>query len=55
MRAPSWQWYLTKLIAKIYAYDAFYVRCCLETKLPLISLDSRICDVAKDLGIEVVI
>ena len=39
----------------IYAYDAFYVQCCIETKLPLISLDSRMCDVAKDLGIKVVI
>jgi predicted nucleic acid-binding protein len=39
---------------KIYAYDAFYVQCCIETKLPLISLDSRMCDVARDLGIKVV-
>jgi predicted nucleic acid-binding protein len=39
---------------KIYAYDAFYVQCCIETKLPLLSLDSRMCDVARDLGIKVV-
>ena len=38
----------------IYAYDAFYLQCCLETKLPLISLDNRMCDVAKSLAIKVV-
>ena len=38
----------------IYAYDAFYVQCCAETKLPLISLDKRMCEVAENLGIEVV-
>ena len=38
----------------IYAYDAFYIQCCVETKLPLISLDVRMCDVAKGLGIKVV-
>lgn len=38
----------------IYAYDAFYLQCCLETKLPLISLDVRMCEVAKDLAIKVV-
>lgn len=38
----------------IYAYDAFYLQCCLETTLPLISLDSRMCDVAESLGIRVV-
>jgi predicted nucleic acid-binding protein len=38
----------------IYAYDAFYVQCCLETKLPLISLDNRMCEVAKSLSIKVV-
>jgi len=37
----------------IYAYDAFYLQCCLETKLPLISLDNRMCDVAKSLAIKV--
>jgi predicted nucleic acid-binding protein len=39
---------------RIYAYDAFYLQCCLETKLPLISLDNRMCDVAKGLEIKVV-
>ena len=38
----------------IYAYDAYYVQCCIENKLPLISLDNRMCDVAKSLGIRVV-
>jgi len=38
----------------IYAYDAFYLQCCLEAKLPLISLDNRMCEVAKDLAIKVV-
>lgn len=39
---------------RIYAYDAFYIQCCIEAKLPLISLDKRMCDVAQDLGIRVV-
>lgn len=39
---------------KIYAYDAYYVQCCIENKLPLISLDTRMCAVAKNLGIKVV-
>jgi predicted nucleic acid-binding protein len=39
----------------IYAYDAFYLQCCLETKLPLISLDNRMSDVARSLAIKVVI
>lgn len=38
----------------MYAYDAFYIQCCLEVKLPLISLDTRMCEVAKNLSIEVV-
>ena len=39
---------------KIYAYDAYYLQCCIENKLPLISLDDRMCDVATSLGIKVV-
>ena len=39
---------------RIYAYDAFYIQCCLETKLPLISLEERMCEVARNLGIKVV-
>jgi predicted nucleic acid-binding protein len=42
------------LKSNIYAYDAFYMQCCLETKLPLISLDDRMCEVAKSLSIKVV-
>ncbi len=38
----------------MYAYDAFYLQCCLETKLPLISLDHRMCEVATSLFIKVV-
>jgi predicted nucleic acid-binding protein len=38
----------------IYAYDAFYIQCCLESELPLISLDNRMCEVAENLGIKVV-
>ena len=38
----------------IHAYDAFYLQCCMETKLPLISLDNRMCDIAGSLSIKVV-
>ncbi len=38
----------------IHAYDAFYLQCCVETKLPLISLDNRMCEVARSLSIKVV-
>lgn len=38
----------------IYAYDAFYLQCSVETELPLISLDNRMCEVAERLGINVV-
>lgn len=38
----------------IYAYDAYYMQCCLEANLPLISLDNRMCEVAKSLSIKVV-
>jgi len=38
----------------LYAYDAYYLQCCIENKLPLISLDYRMCDVARDLNIKVV-
>jgi predicted nucleic acid-binding protein len=38
----------------IYAYDAYYIQCCLETKLPLISIDNCMCEVAKSLSIKVV-
>lgn len=38
----------------VYAYDAYYLQCCVENKLPLISLDDRMCDVARNLNIKVV-
>lgn len=38
----------------IYAYDACYLQCCIENRLPLISLDGQMCDVAENLGIKVV-
>ena len=38
----------------IYAYDAYYLQCCIENKLSLISLDGRMCDIAENLGIKVV-
>jgi predicted nucleic acid-binding protein len=37
----------------IYAYDAYYLQCCIENQLPLISLDDRMCDIAKGIGITV--
>jgi predicted nucleic acid-binding protein len=38
----------------IHAYDAFYLQCCIATKLPLISLDAQMCKVAENLSITVV-
>jgi predicted nucleic acid-binding protein len=38
----------------IYAYDAYYVQCCIENKLSLLSLDHRMCDIARSLDITVV-
>jgi len=38
----------------IHAYDAFYLQCCIEAELPLISLDNRMCEVARSLSIKVV-
>ncbi len=38
----------------IYAYDAYYLQCCVKNKLPLISLDNRMCNTAINLNIEVV-
>jgi predicted nucleic acid-binding protein len=38
----------------VYAYDAYYVQCCIENKLPLMSLDDLMCDVARKLDIKVV-
>jgi len=38
----------------IYAYDAYYLQCCIENKSSLISLDNRMCDIAGNLEIKVV-
>jgi len=38
----------------VYAYDAYYLQCCIENKLPLLSLDDRMCDVARNLSIKAV-
>jgi predicted nucleic acid-binding protein len=37
----------------IYAYDAYYLQCCIENRLPLLSLDVRMCEVAKRLRIQI--
>jgi predicted nucleic acid-binding protein len=38
----------------IYAYDAYYLQCCIENRLPLLSLDDRMCEVARRLQIQIV-
>ena len=38
----------------IYAYDAYYLQCCVENRLPLLSLDARMCETAKRLQIQIV-
>lgn len=38
----------------IYAYDAYYLQCCIENKLPLLSLDVGMCRVAQRLQIRIV-
>lgn len=38
----------------LYAYDAYYIQCCIESSNPLISLDNRMCDAARGLGVQVV-
>jgi predicted nucleic acid-binding protein len=38
----------------IYAYDAYVLDCALRHRSPLLSLDSRQCEVARQLGIEVI-
>ena len=42
------------ILFNIYAYDAYYLQCCIENKSSLISLDNRMCDIAGNLGIKVV-
>ncbi len=38
---------------KIYAYDAYILRCAIEHNLPLISLDQNMVEIAKKEGIQV--
>jgi predicted nucleic acid-binding protein len=38
----------------IYAYDAYYLQCCIENRMPLLSLDVRLRRVAERLRIQVV-
>ena len=45
---------LTAIRFGVYAYDAYYLQCCIENDLPLLSLDDRMCGVARSLGIKVV-
>lgn len=40
--------------AGICACDAYYLQCCIENRLPLLSLDTRMCEVAGRLRIPVV-
>jgi predicted nucleic acid-binding protein len=44
----------TAVQCNIYAYDAYYLQCCVENRVPLISLDERMCQAARSLGIKVV-
>jgi predicted nucleic acid-binding protein len=38
----------------IYAYDAYYLQCCIENKSSLLTLDGRMGGIARTLAIEVV-
>lgn len=38
----------------MYVYDAYFLQCCVENKLPLISLDDCMCVAARNLSIKVV-
>ena len=38
---------------KMYAYDAYLIKCCLQTDTPLLSLDKGLIRIAKLVGIEV--
>lgn len=44
----------TAIRCNIYAYDVYYLQCCVENRSALISLDDRMCEVARSLGIKVV-
>jgi predicted nucleic acid-binding protein len=38
---------------KIYAYDAYVLRCAIEHNLPLISLDQTMIEIARQEGVQV--
>ena len=44
----------TAILCETYASDAYYLQCCLEHKLPLLSLDKKMLSAANQLGIKVV-
>ena len=37
----------------VYAYDAYYLQCCVENRLPLLSLDEKMCALARRLKLQV--
>jgi len=37
----------------LYAYDVYYLQCCIECRAPLLSLDARMCEVARRLRIRI--
>lgn len=37
----------------VYAYDAYYLQCCVENRLPLLSLDEKMCSLARRLKLQV--
>ena len=37
----------------VYAYDAYYLQCCIENRLPLLSLDEGMCALARRLKLQV--
>jgi predicted nucleic acid-binding protein len=39
----------------IYAYDAYYLQCSLARRLPLVALDRKMREVAKNLGIRLLV
>ena len=38
----------------IYAYDAYFIQCAIQLSSPLITLDKRMRQVARDLNIEII-
>lgn len=38
---------------KMYAYDAYLIKCCMQTDTPLLTLDKGLINIAKSVGIQV--